>query len=74
MTVARKETEMKRLATVLLLTSACAAERAAPPPPPPAATLEASLGCAAFKTFQVCNAQPGCMWAGLPLGCIKRVE
>src|SRR5262245_25771797 len=78
MTVARKETEMKRLATVLLFTAACAAERAAPPVPPPAplpaATREASLGCAACKTFEVCNAQPGCMWAGLPLGGIKRVE
>ena len=67
---------MKRLAIVVLFIGACGTERAAPPPKPTAspAPVEASLGCAAFKTYQTCNAQWGCMWAGLPLGCITRVE
>lgn len=42
-------------------------------PAPPEPQL-ASLGCATYKTYQTCDAQPACMWAGLPLGCINRVE
>ena len=34
----------------------------------------ASLGCSAYKTYQTCNAQPACMWGGLPNSCMKRVE
>jgi hypothetical protein len=70
---------MKRSAIVILLVllGACGAERGTsssrvePAPPEPQL---ASLGCAAYKTYQTCNAAQGCMWAGLPLGCIKRVE
>ena len=70
---------MKRSAIVILLVvlGACGAERrpsssrVEPAPPEPQL---ASLGCATYKTYQTCNVQPACMWAGLPLGCIRRVE
>ena len=70
---------MKRLAIVIMLVllGACGAERPTsssrvePAPPEPQL---ASVGCSAYKTYQTCNAQPGCMWGGLPNSCMKRVE
>jgi len=70
---------MRRLAIVIMFVvlGACGAERQTsssrlePAQPGPQF---ASLGCAAYTTYQTCNAQPTCMWAGPPLGCIKRAE
>ena len=66
---------MKRLAIVMMLVGLGACERSTPVAPTPSVQPQtASVGCPVYKTYQTCNAAPGCMWAGLPLGCIKRVE